>query len=62
MWSAPKHFIVQTSPEGLYRFEGPGFNTVQELIMHQFHSGTVSYWDYLIQFVKIRSSLYNAKS
>ena len=43
MWSTPKHFIVQTSPEGLYRFEGPGFNTVQELIMHQFHSGTVSY-------------------
>ena len=39
MWSSPKHFIVQTSPEGLYRFEGPGFNTVQELIMHQFHSG-----------------------
>ena len=39
MWSIPKHFIVQTSPEGLFRFEGPGFNTVQELIMHQFHSG-----------------------
>ena len=32
-------FIVQTSPEGLYRFEGPGFATVQELIMHQYHSG-----------------------
>ena len=39
MWSSPKHFIVQTSPEGLFRFEGPGFTTVQELIMHQFHSG-----------------------
>ena len=39
MWSSPKHFIVQTSPEGLFRFEGPGFSTVQELIMHQFHSG-----------------------
>lgn len=22
MWSSPKHFIVQTSPEGLFRFEG----------------------------------------
>ena len=32
-------FTVQTSPEGLYRFEGPGFATVQELIMHQYHSG-----------------------
>ena len=42
MWSSPKHFIVQTSPEGLYRFEGPGFNTVQELIMHQFHSGMLN--------------------
>lgn len=41
MWSNPKHFIVQTSPEGLRRFEGPGFNSVQELIMHQFHSGTL---------------------
>merc|ERR1712242_282542 len=39
MWSTPKHFIVQTSPEGLFRFEGPGFATVHELIMHQFHSG-----------------------
>ncbi len=39
MWSSPKHFIVQTSPEGLFRFEGPAFNTVQELIMHQFKSG-----------------------
>ena len=39
MWTSPKHFIVQTSPEGLFRFEGPGFDTVQGLIMHQFHSG-----------------------
>ena len=39
MWTSPKHFIVQTSPEGLFRFEGPGFRTVQELIMHQYHSG-----------------------
>ncbi|CAB4056342.1 FER [Lepeophtheirus salmonis] len=40
MWSSPKHFIVQTSPEGLFRFEGPPYETVQELIIHQFHSGT----------------------
>jgi len=39
MWSSPKHFIVQTSPEGLFRFEGPAFGTVQELIIHQFQSG-----------------------
>ena len=38
MWASPKHFIVQTSPEGLFRFEGPAFGTVQELIVHQFHS------------------------
>ena len=38
MWTSPRHFIVQTSPEGLYRFEGPGFSSVQELIMHQYHS------------------------
>ena len=36
---SPKHFIVQTSPEGLFRFEGPPFATVQELIIHQFESG-----------------------
>ena len=35
MWSSPKHFIVQTSPEGLFRFEGPAFESVQELIIHQ---------------------------
>jgi len=39
MWNTPKHFIVQTSPEGMFRFEGPPFNTVQELIIHQFQSG-----------------------
>jgi tyrosine-protein kinase Fer len=39
MWTSPKHFIVQTSPEGLFRFEGPGFTTSQELILHQYHSG-----------------------
>lgn len=31
MWGSPKHFIVQTSPEGLFRFEGPAFETVQVL-------------------------------
>eukprot|EP00088_Acartia_fossae_P059822 TRINITY_DN7150_c0_g1_i1.p1 TRINITY_DN7150_c0_g1~~TRINITY_DN7150_c0_g1_i1.p1 ORF type:complete len:868 (+),score=211.06 TRINITY_DN7150_c0_g1_i1:62-2665(+) len=40
MWGSPKHFIVQLSPEGLFRFEGPAFNTIQELIIHQFQSGT----------------------
>jgi len=39
MWGSPKHFIVQLSPEGLFRFEGPAFNTIQELIIHQFQSG-----------------------
>jgi len=38
MWGSPKHFIVQLSPEGLFRFEGPAFNTIQELIVHQFQS------------------------
>lgn len=39
MWGSPKHFIVQLSPEGLFRFEGPAFSTIQELIVHQFQSG-----------------------
>lgn len=39
MWGSPKHFIVQLSPEGHFRFEGPAFHTIQELIMHQFQSG-----------------------
>ncbi|KAG8177863.1 hypothetical protein JTE90_027832 [Oedothorax gibbosus] len=35
-----KHFIVHMTSERKYRFEGPGcFNTIQELIMHQFQSG-----------------------
>ena len=25
MWGSPKHFIVQLSPEGLFRFEGTFF-------------------------------------
>ena len=28
-WLGHKHFIVQTTAEGLYRFEGPAFPTVQ---------------------------------
>ena len=39
MWGSPKHFIVQLSAEGQFRFEGPAFNTIQELIIHQFQSG-----------------------
>ncbi|CAL4063696.1 unnamed protein product, partial [Meganyctiphanes norvegica] len=34
-WTSHKHFIVQTTPEGHYRFEGPAFPTIQELILHQ---------------------------
>lgn len=34
-WNGHKHFIVQTTVEGLYRFEGPAFPSIQELIMHQ---------------------------
>lgn len=40
MWGSPKHFIVQLSPEGLFRFEGPAFSTIQELIIHQYQSGS----------------------
>ncbi|XP_043474605.1 tyrosine-protein kinase Fer [Leptopilina heterotoma] len=38
-WDGHKHFIVQTTPEGHYRFEGPMFPSIQELIMHQLKSG-----------------------
>ncbi|XP_044731364.1 tyrosine-protein kinase Fer isoform X2 [Chrysoperla carnea] len=34
-----KHFIVQTTSEGLYRFEGPSFPTIRELILYQYSSG-----------------------
>ncbi|CAL1677593.1 unnamed protein product [Lasius platythorax] len=37
-WDGHKHFIVQTS-EGQYRFEGPTFPSIQELIRHQWLSG-----------------------
>jgi len=38
-WGGHKHFIVQTTAEGHFRFEGPAFPTVQELIIHQSQSG-----------------------
>ncbi|XP_034933840.1 tyrosine-protein kinase Fer isoform X2 [Chelonus insularis] len=38
-WDSHKHFIVQTTPEGYYRFEGPTFPSIPELIMHQWKSG-----------------------
>lgn len=37
-WNGHKHFIVQTTPEGYYRFEGPVFPSIQELILHQYQS------------------------
>ncbi|XP_055381518.1 tyrosine-protein kinase Fer isoform X2 [Condylostylus longicornis] len=37
-WNGHKHFIVQTTVEGHYRFEGPPFPSIQELIMHQYQS------------------------
>ncbi|XP_076239316.1 tyrosine-protein kinase Fer isoform X3 [Calliopsis andreniformis] len=38
-WDGHKHFIVQTTSEGHYRFEGPTFPSIQELIRHQWVSG-----------------------
>ncbi|XP_015430679.1 PREDICTED: tyrosine-protein kinase Fps85D isoform X2 [Dufourea novaeangliae] len=38
-WDGHKHFIVQTT-EGHYRFEGPTFPSIQELIRHQWLSGS----------------------
>ncbi|XP_071041069.1 tyrosine-protein kinase Fer isoform X3 [Parasteatoda tepidariorum] len=38
-WEGHKHFIIQTTPDGKFRFEGPAFPSVQELILYQFHSG-----------------------
>ena len=32
-------YTTVSSPEGLFRFEGPAFATVQQLIIHQFQSG-----------------------
>ncbi|CAG9765232.1 unnamed protein product [Ceutorhynchus assimilis] len=38
-WGGHKHFIVQTTVEGSYRFEGPACPTIRELIIYQFNSG-----------------------
>ncbi|CAH2040359.1 unnamed protein product, partial [Iphiclides podalirius] len=38
-WGQHKHFIVQTTPEGHYRFEGAAFPSVAELIAWQRSSG-----------------------
>ncbi|XP_008203475.1 tyrosine-protein kinase Fer isoform X2 [Nasonia vitripennis] len=38
-WDGHKHFIVQTTQEGHFRFEGPTFPSIQELITHQLKSG-----------------------
>ncbi|KAL9892698.1 tyrosine-protein kinase Fer isoform X3 [Glossina fuscipes] len=37
-WNGHKHFIVQTTADGHFRFEGPPFPSIQELIMHQYQS------------------------
>ncbi|KAK7792067.1 hypothetical protein R5R35_007100 [Gryllus longicercus] len=37
-WGGHKHFIVQTTAEGHFRFEGPAFPTIPELIAHQLQS------------------------
>lgn len=34
-WNGHKHFIVQTTNDDHYRFEGPAFPSIQELILHQ---------------------------
>lgn len=35
-WNGHKHFIVQTTAEGHYRFEGPAFETIQGCIYMNF--------------------------
>ncbi|XP_050431767.1 tyrosine-protein kinase Fer isoform X2 [Adelges cooleyi] len=37
-WGGHKHFIVQTTSDGEFRFEGPSFPTIQELITYQYQS------------------------
>lgn len=39
-WNGHKHFIVQTTVDGHFRFEGPTFPSIQELIRHQHLSET----------------------
>ncbi|KAK9688402.1 Protein tyrosine and serine/threonine kinase, partial [Popillia japonica] len=38
-WGGHKHFIVQTTAEGHFRFEGPAFPSIRELILYQYNSG-----------------------
>jgi hypothetical protein len=38
--SMPKHFIIQTDDEGLFRFEDQAFVTVAELLAHHVSTGT----------------------
>ncbi|XP_043221676.1 tyrosine-protein kinase Fer-like isoform X2 [Amphibalanus amphitrite] len=38
-WGGHKHFIVQTTSDGQFRFEGPSFPTIQELISYQHECG-----------------------
>lgn len=38
-WGGHKHFIVQTTTDGQFRFEGPSFPTIQELISYQHECG-----------------------
>ncbi|KAG5898585.1 hypothetical protein JTB14_016597 [Gonioctena quinquepunctata] len=38
-WGGHKHFIVQTTNEGHFRFEGPAFPSIRELILYQVNSG-----------------------
>nr|XP_023012456.1 tyrosine-protein kinase Fer isoform X2 [Leptinotarsa decemlineata] len=38
-WGGHKHFIVQTTTEGHFRFEGPAFPSIRELILYQVNSG-----------------------
>ncbi|XP_072393549.1 tyrosine-protein kinase Fer isoform X2 [Diabrotica undecimpunctata] len=37
-WGGHKHFIVQTTAEGHFRFEGPAFPSIRELILYQYNS------------------------
>ncbi|XP_056634585.1 tyrosine-protein kinase Fer isoform X2 [Diorhabda sublineata] len=37
-WGGHKHFIVQTTIEGHFRFEGPAFPSIRELILYQYNS------------------------
>ncbi|CAB0038186.1 unnamed protein product [Trichogramma brassicae] len=38
-WDGHKHFIVQITQEGYFRFEGPAFPSIPELIAHQLKCG-----------------------